>query len=235
MNDDAAVSATGSGADAPRSRGASSPVRWIVRIWGSALLAGVVAFLLAPAAWGVPERLLTGWNAVIVVGLACALTTIVRSTPERARAFARATDPGNVGLLLISVLVSGASVLFAVVVLAAPQAADATPHAILTVGQVIFAIFGGWTLMQTAFTLHYARLYYARTGDGLDLKFPDGVDPDDLDFAYFAFGIGVAFQVSDVAVTTRAMRRAVLVHSLLSFAFNAAILALMVNLLAGRI
>jgi uncharacterized membrane protein len=212
-----------------------SPARWAATFWGPPLLVGAAAALLLPASWGETFRLLSAWNLVLLIALARALSVIVRSDAARSRAFARATDPGNVGLLLISVLVSVASVLGAVFALADPNPADSAPHAVFTVAQVVFAIFGGWTLMQTAFTFHYARLYYSRVGDGLDLRFPDGVDPDDLDFAYFAFGIGVAFQVSDVEVTTRAMRRAVLVHSVLSFAFNAAILALMVNLLAGRI
>lgn len=209
--------------------------RWGIPLWGPALAAGALAYLLTPPSWPQPERLLTGWNAVLAIALAVTLSIIVRSDPARSRDFARATDPGNAGLLAISVLVSATSVLGAVFVLAAPSPAMDVAASVRTIVQVVFAIFGGWALMQIAFTLHYARLYYARTGDGLDLRFPDGVEPDDLDFAYFAFGIGVAFQVSDVAVTTRAMRRAVLVHSVLSFAFNAAILALMVNLLAGRI
>ena len=62
-----------------------------------------------------------------------------------------------------------------------------------------------------------------------------GGPPDDADFAYFAFGIGMTFQIPDVNVTTRQMRRVVLFHQLLAFAYNTAILALIVNLLAGRL
>lgn len=217
------------------SRSIRSPGRWLATFWGPPVAVGALAMLLLPREWTEPIRWLSGWNLVLVVALARAVSVIVRSDPTRSRAFARATDPGNVGLLLISVLVSVASVFGAVFVLAQPTPGEDAAHALFTVAQVVFAIFGGWTLMQTAFTFHYARLYYARTGDGLDLRFPDVEDPDDLDFAYFAFGVGVAFQVSDVQVTTRAMRRAVLAHSVLSFAFNAAILALMVNLIAGRL
>lgn len=207
--------------------------RWALRLWGMALVAGVIGFVIAPNAWDLPVRLLTGWNAVVAVDLAVGLWVIVRSDPDRSRAFARETDPGNVGLLLTSVLVSVASVLSAVLVLAQPAPNEDTAHALLTIAQVFFAIFGGWAMLQIAFTFHYARLYYARGDQTPDLGFPE--PPDDLDFAYFAFGIGVSFQVSDVPVTGRAMRRVVLVQSVLSFAFNAAILALMVNLLAGRI
>jgi uncharacterized membrane protein len=40
----------------------------------------------------------------------------------------------------------------------------------------------------------------------------------------------MTFQVSDVAVTNRAIRRLVVAHGILSFAYNTAILALTVNL-----
>lgn len=47
-----------------------------------------------------------------------------------------------------------------------------------------------------------------------------------MDFAYFSFAVGTAFAVSDVRVTSTALRRVVIGHSLLSFAYNAAILTL---------
>ena len=62
-----------------------------------------------------------------------------------------------------------------------------------------------------------------------------GGPPDDADFAYFAFGIGMTFQVPDVKVTCREMRRSVLFHQIISFAYNTTILALIINLVAGRI
>src|SRR5438309_329177 len=53
------------------------------------------------------------------------------------------------------------------------------------------------------------------------------------DFCYFAFVIGMTAQVSDVQVRTRHWRRMVLAHGIVSFLFNAAILGLSINLLAG--
>jgi len=66
------------------------------------------------------------------------------------------------------------------------------------------------------------------------LDFP-GSEPDDVDFAYFAFGVGMTFQVADVAVTSKRMRRVVLKHSLFSFWYNLAIIALLINVVAGHI
>jgi uncharacterized membrane protein len=89
-------------------------------------------------------------------------------------------------------------------------------------------------LMQTSYTLHYPRIYYADGNGPGGLNFP-GSDPDDLDFAYFAFGVGMTFQVADVAVTSKRMRHVVLKHSLFSFWYNLAIIALLINIVAGRI
>jgi uncharacterized membrane protein len=43
----------------------------------------------------------------------------------------------------------------------------------------------------------------------------------------------MCFQVSDVAVTSRNIRRTVLSHTLLSFLFNTVVLALALNLMLG--
>jgi uncharacterized membrane protein len=62
------------------------------------------------------------------------------------------------------------------------------------------------------------------------MVFPGTDAPSDLDFAYFAFTLGMCFQVSDVVVQTSRARRAVLLHALVSFVFNTTILALSLNL-----
>jgi uncharacterized membrane protein len=92
-----------------------------------------------------------------------------------------------------------------------------------------------WVLTHTAYTLRYARLYYIpRNGETREgLRFPGDEAPDDMDFAYFSFVLGMAFQVSDVSITCKHIRRAVLWHSLQSFLYNTVILALSLNLLFG--
>ena len=97
------------------------------------------------------------------------------------------------------------------------------------------AVAGSWLLVHTAFTFHYAHLYYREDETLGGLDFPGGEEPDDLDFAYFAFTIGMTFQTSDVEVSERGLRRTVLRHAMLSFVFNTAILALAVSLLFGRL
>jgi uncharacterized membrane protein len=52
---------------------------------------------------------------------------------------------------------------------------------------------------------------------------------------YFSFVIGMTAQVSDVGITDKAIRRTVTAHGIVSFIFNTALLALMVNIAASAI
>lgn len=54
-----------------------------------------------------------------------------------------------------------------------------------------------------------------------------------MDFLYFALVLGMTFQVSDVAITARKLRRLAALHGFLGFVFNTVILALTVNIAAG--
>jgi uncharacterized membrane protein len=97
-----------------------------------------------------------------------------------------------------------------------------------------------WAVTQIVFTLHYAHEYYRPSAPAAaDLKrgldFPGESNPDYWDFLYFATSIGATSQTSDVAVRSRVLRRLVTLHCTLSFFFNAAVLALMINLAAGLI
>jgi uncharacterized membrane protein len=47
--------------------------------------------------------------------------------------------------------------------------------------------------------------------------------------------IGMTFQVSDVIILDSRVRRVVLLHALISFAYNSTIVALVINLISGLI
>ncbi|HET7092565.1 MAG TPA: DUF1345 domain-containing protein [Thermomicrobiales bacterium] len=207
----------------------------MVRGWLIASVCGLVALLLSPRSAGPALRLLFGWDIAIFVVVGLQWKRMLHSSAERCRLQSQQYDPGDVGLLLVSVATSAASLVAAIVVLTQPSRSLAALYAAVGPWLVIGSVIGGWFLMQTAFTFHYARQYYAGANDepgGLTFL---GGPPDDLDFAYFAFGVGVAFQVADVTVTSRQIRRTVLFQSILSFGYNAAILALMINLVANLI
>jgi uncharacterized membrane protein len=94
----------------------------------------------------------------------------------------------------------------------------------------ILTVVSAWALTHTAYALRYAHLYYRDDDDGEGgLEFPGKIDPDGVDFAYFAFTLGMCFQVSDVTITSRAIRRTVLSHALLAFLYNTVVVALALN------
>jgi uncharacterized membrane protein len=101
------------------------------------------------------------------------------------------------------------------------------------------AILLSWMLVHTLFTLRYAHHYYADAHTKAEgqtvggLLFPGDENPDFLDFAYFSFIIGMTCQVSDVQISSRAIRRLALVHGFITFGFNTAIVAMLVNIVAG--
>ena len=58
---------------------------------------------------------------------------------------------------------------------------------------------------------------------------------DYWDFVYFSFVIGMTAQVSDVGITDKTIRRTATAHGIISFIFNTALVALMVNIAASAI
>ncbi|AHH16296.1 putative membrane protein [Nocardia nova SH22a] len=82
-----------------------------------------------------------------------------------------------------------------------------------------------WLLLHTAFAQIYAREHTSDSG----LDFPNCPDPQLTEFLYFATTIGTSFAVSDVTVTTRSMRQRVVIHSIVSFFFNAALIAIAID------
>jgi uncharacterized membrane protein len=95
-----------------------------------------------------------------------------------------------------------------------------------------------WVLIHTIFTLRYAHIFYGDNEEkpethAAGLEFPDDLKPDYFDFAYFSFVVGMTFQVSDVQVTSKRLRRLVMLHGILAFGYNTIMIALTINLIAG--
>src|SRR5512140_728963 len=192
---------------------------------------GIVAWWLGPADFSQSTRMLLAWDASGVAMLTLGLL-VVRGHADETRKRAAARDPGRTVVWLVVLASSGISLFAATFVV--HQAGHLPSHfesRVLLVLCVVTVIVS-WCLTHTAFTLRYAHLFYraGRDEEG-GLNFPGKAKPDDLDFAYFAFTIGMCFQVSDVTVTTRTVRRTALAHALLSFAYNTVVLALVVNLI----
>ncbi|AHJ99400.1 hypothetical protein Hsw_3805 [Hymenobacter swuensis DY53] len=188
-----------------------------------------------PAGWPLPMRLLTAWAGFTFTTLLVTWLIILVADVGHIRRIATREDPGRVlsfGVVLLAALASLLGVLLLLSsVRAAPDPLLPAHVAIATVG-----VLTAWLLVHTLFTLRYAHLYYDSTGGRAEggLAFPgDEQEPDYLDFAYFAFVIGMTAQTADVAIADRTMRRLALLHGLLSFGFNTAVVALAINGLAG--
>ena len=95
----------------------------------------------------------------------------------------------------------------------------------------VAAVVLSWLVVHSMFTLRFAHEYYRDESGGL--VFPGGEDPDYVDFAYFAFTIGMAFAVSDVQIASRVMRRVALRQQFISYLFSAVIVGLVINVMAS--
>jgi len=194
----------------------------------------VVAILFVVTDWRAATKLLVGWDIGVGLYLVLAAVLVARSDVHRLKRRAANQDEGNTAILFLTVAAAIAS-------LGAIFAELGTVEGVKReAGQLILAtatVVLSWAFIHSIFALHYAHEYY---GEGRDrqiggMSFPDDQAPDYWDFAYFAFTIGMCAQVSDVTVSSKTIRRTVLTHSIISFLFNAALLALTVNIAASAI
>lgn len=187
-------------------------------------------------AFGTTVRIVAGWDAAGLTLLLMAWWIIASSDPAETRRRAATEDPGRTAVWLIALGSSAAS--FAAATALLPRARSLAPEASGALAVLcLLAVAVAWMLTHSAFTLRYAHLFYRDGADGSKesggLEFPGARAPDDLDFAYFSFTIGMCYQTSDVGISSHFIRRTVLVHSILSFAYNTAIIALALNLVFG--
>jgi len=199
------------------------------RIALAALLGVLVTLLLATRhSWTVAS--ISGWDAGGLLLVALAWITIYTADAAETGRRAAADDPGRT-LVYTVVLLTSATSLGAAVFLQRQASAIAPRSEALLAALCIGTVALSWSLTHTAFTLHYAHLYYREDDEGIGgVEFPGGAMPTYMDFAYFAFTVGMCFQVSDVQITSHQIRRAVLLHATMSFLYNTAILAFVLNL-----
>jgi uncharacterized membrane protein len=200
------------------------------------LLISVVLGLITMAA--VPTspimRVLIGWDVGVLIYLVAAAVVMTHCTSvNQMKANAAAQDEGAFAILVLTVAAGMASL---VAIFAELAAVDHTnPHYGLYSSLAIGTVVLSWTFIHTIFALHYAHDFYGSGEHKSGLRFPGDGQPDYWDFVYFAFVIGMTFQVSDVAVMHKVVRRTVVVHGALSFFFTTAVVAMAVNLAASII
>jgi uncharacterized membrane protein len=195
---------------------------------------GIVLSTLAVlvSGWRSATCLLAGWDVSSALYLGLAFQMMARSDAGDIRRRAALQDEGQFTILTLTVGAALASLAAIFAELSTSATATRQPgHVILATLTILLS----WALIHTIFALHYTHEYYDDTG-GQGMVFPGGeADPDYWDFIYFSFVIGMTSQVSDVAITSKEIRRTATVHGIVSFMFNAALLALTVNIAASAI
>ncbi len=192
----------------------------------SALACGLVTWGVA-AASGLGVPLLAAGDVFYLVFLALCLAMIAGQSAADMRLRARSQDEGIAIVLLITVTTMGYFCLAAFAALHEHRG-GLTPLVLAGAGALM-----GWLVLHTVMAFHYADIHYfddpACADDGKDLLFPGGGDPGPWDFLYYSFVVGMTAQVSDVQITTTVMRRATMLHGIVSFFFNTVLIAMAVN------
>ena len=192
---------------------------------------GIVAFFLLPDSLRLVTRLLAGWDVFVSFYLALVYIMMLRCGVAHIRRDAVLQDDGRFLILLVTALGAFASIAAIVFELGASNRSG--PGLALATITIVLS----WAAVHTGFALHYAHEFYRGSKPG-GLQFPSGDSDDEADywdFVYFSFVIGMTAQVSDVGITDRIIRRTATVHGIISFVFNTALVALMVNIAASAI
>ena len=193
--------------------------------------ATIVSAVLVPVHMETVTRIMIGWDVFSICLLIISVIIFSSMRPRQIRLLAKQEDAGRIVVFGIVVATTIGSLMGVMILLG-------NRTFLLGKGVETFIYITGvicsWFLLHTIFTYRYALLYY---GDHpldpdlhtVGLQIPNELWPDYLDFAYFAFVIGMTFQVSDIEISSRTIRRVALMHGILSFLFNTVIVALTIN------
>ncbi len=201
-------------------------------------LIGVIVGLVLPSDWRPVTRGLIGWNVGIWLYLAAAGQMILRSEHQDIHRRALFQDEGRNAILALTAVASTAS--FGAIFAQLASIKD-LPFNIksLHIVLALSTILGSWLFVHLTFALHYAHEFFRVSRPDAGGKWCGGIDfpgvdcPDYTDFLYFSYVIGVACATADANITGRPLRRLALVHCVLAFFYNNAVLAMSINIGAG--
>jgi len=197
-------------------------------------VATVISVALLPVRMESMTRVMIGWDCFSLCMIVISIIIFFSMRPRQIRVLAKTEDAGRIVVFFIVLAATLGSLLGVMLLLGNKESW------LLKKGVETFIYITGvtcsWVLLHTMFAYRYALLYY---GDHpldpdthtVGLQIPNELWPDYLDFAYFSFVIGMTFQVSDIEISSRTIRRVVLVHGMLSFLFNTVIVALTINVI----
>jgi uncharacterized membrane protein len=190
------------------------------------LIVGVLASYFARLSYG-PSL---GWIAAALAFLLMVWRDVWRLDGQQTRALAAGEDASSTLHDVILICAAVISLVTVVLVLSHQGSSSMLERGVRTAIGIVSVVLA-WAVVHTVYTLRYAKLYYVEPEGGIDFHMDE--PPAYSDFAYVAFGVGMAFQVADTDLRTRKFRIVVLRHALLSFLFATTILAVAINLVAG--
>jgi uncharacterized membrane protein len=177
-------------------------------------------------------RLLLAWDCGALTYLSLVFFMMRHADVNEIKRRAAIYDEGGLRFLILAVL--GVAASFVAIFAELAHTRGMVSREIGSITLAAMTVILSWSLTHVMFALHYAHLYYhgghEKSGG---ILMPENEEPDYSDFIYFSFVIGCASQTADISSTTRAMRRAMTVHGVVSFFFNAAILAMTINIAAS--
>lgn len=195
----------------------------------SAVIVAGVLFLALSQVLSPTMALLLAFNGGVLLFLIAIAISMLDAKPERMRKLAHQQEEGKWAVLFISLAVSG--VILLALYLELHAAKGHLLYGVLLAGSSILL---SWLFLAVMFALHYAHEFYlAETPAQAGLLFPGTDVPDYWDFMYFSVVLNMTFQVSDVQIIDRSIRRIALLHSMVAFFFNVIIIAISVNVVAG--
>jgi uncharacterized membrane protein len=192
-------------------------------VTGVVVGAAVSPFTLPPAS------ILIGWDAAMAAYLTWTWLSARLLDPATVKQLAKREDPSTAASELW-LLGAGVAMLVAVgfALVRAGQAHGGTKAFLITLGVVSVVL--AWAMVHTIFALRYARAFYSDPLGGID--FNEAEPPTYIDFGYYAFTVGMTFQVADTNITQKRIRRLTLHHALLSYLFGAVLIGLVINVVA---
>ncbi len=198
---------------------------------GIAGLAGAALIsLFAPWQAGV----IVGWNIAAFSLLTWLKRELWSLDPIETKAFSSRDDDSRATAAAVVIIGSLASLVAVILGVIEARAAGGWV-AVATIIASVCSVAASFAVVNSTFALTYLHAYFdglATSGSG-GLRFPDDAQPRCSDFVYFAFTVGMSFAVSDVEVIDSGMRRRILGHALVSYAFASAILGFAINLVAS--
>jgi uncharacterized membrane protein len=221
---------------AKKKRGAALPLRLVhqhLRL-SIALILGVGSFFVLPDSLSLISRMLISWDLGTLLFLITIYAWMRGLTAEQIFCHYVDEDPSGPVILVVVIIAALLSLLGIIEPLTMLRhAAHGTRAAQFALAAI--TLIASWLLVPTMFTMHYADMYYSAPPKDRPLAFPQTDMPAFWDFAYFSFTIAAACQTADVSTTRVAIRRVVIFHEVLSFAFNVAIVGFAINITAGLI